>query len=343
MGRPPKHASRAEAASAKAASDHQRYLKKKDLKDQPRYIAYMPTPPDVPPITPAHSNLRSDVIAPVGHPALSPQPQPLPLPLPLPLALQPPIFYTQREDDDVIEEQNQQNQHEQEHIDNTINEYEESIQAHLDSVDLAACSKQLSQEAAAQISSSGSGKLATQKERMSLHTKPPNAALDNDDNYYYDDDSHDSDDDCPFTASSPLPLRVQPPNPPILSLDAALDNDNNNNDDPFAASSPLPLPLDEDEVDEENGPESVILHLAHQLHSFQGCSSEAHKEQRKAHTVYHKEEDIHPYCYSLPEITEIITSTFLLNSELLPNVLRSPKIIGQVLLPRVDFKAIFEG
>jgi hypothetical protein len=61
------------------------------------------------------------------------------------------------------------------------------------------------------------------------------------------------------------------------------------------------------------------------------------------HAVYHKEEDIHPYCHSLPEITEIITSTFLLDSKLLPNVLGNPKIIGQAPLLRVDFKAIFEG
>jgi hypothetical protein len=163
---------------------------------------------------------------------------------------------------------------------------------------------------------------------MSPRTKPPNfpiqsldAASDNDNNHYYDDNSHDSDNDYPFTASSPLPLRVQPPSPLILSLDAALDNDNNNNDNPFAASSPLPLPLNKDKVDEENGPESVILHLAHQLHSFQGCSSKAHKEQHKAHAVYHEEEDIHPHCHSLPEITEIITGTFLPDSKPLPNTI----------------------
>jgi hypothetical protein len=166
----------------------------------------------------------------------------------------------------------------------------------------------------------------TQKGRVLLHVHPPDPPT------QLDDD--DGDDDDPFTASSLLPL---------LPDEAAADDADDDGDDPFAASSPLPLPPGEAEADEENGPESVILHLAHQLHSFQGCSSEAHEEQREAHLLYHEEADIHPHCHSLPQITDLIEGTSTPGSEPLPDVLGNPGLMGRVPLPKADFEAIFEG
>jgi hypothetical protein len=143
----------------------------------------------------------------------------------------------------------------------------------------------------------------------------------------------------PLLLPQPLPLALQPP----TFHPQYEDDDNDDGDGPLAASSPLPLPPDEAEADEGNGPESVILHLAHQLRSFQGCSSEAHEEQREAHPVYHDRADIHPHCHSLPQITDILQGTSTPGHEPLPDVLGSPRLMGRAPLPKADFEAIFEG
>ena len=171
MGRPRKHATPAEAAAAKVASDRQRYLQKKNATTQPQYIAYMPIPSDVPSITPSNLLLRSDCL---GQQALKTSIKgpvhPLPLPLPLPLALQPPTFHLRPEEDVVQKEQQEQHNKEAEEAgQGTYTQaYDDAVLAQLDDADSIASSQQLLHEASLFASSSGSGSLPKkQRQRLS--------------------------------------------------------------------------------------------------------------------------------------------------------------------------------
>jgi hypothetical protein len=171
MGRPKKYATATEAANAKRLANRQSYARIKLQKPlpQPRYVAYMPLPSGVPPITTPGLQLRTDCLEALAPGATTQsgvdeliQLNNDEVPLPLPLALYPSTVYQRTEEEHV--QQEQQAQREQERTANTdasTRRYNDLITAQLDQRDSASSSLQLLSEAAIymshKVSSSGSG------------------------------------------------------------------------------------------------------------------------------------------------------------------------------------------
>lgn len=210
MGRPRKYATQAEAtraqATAKAASDRQRYLRKKHADGIPRYVAYMPVPSDVPSITPPDLLLRSDSIGLSTAPTMpsdyvqdslaSSTKLPQPMPLPLPLALQPPAFHLRQEEDEVYKQQQEQLEKDRAASrEAQAQENETSVLAQIDDVDSIASSQKVYYSRR----SSGGGSYSAKKKQQVL----PNQSTAS---RQVEADDYDSDDFLNPSIPSQIPL-----------------------------------------------------------------------------------------------------------------------------------------
>jgi hypothetical protein len=108
MGPPKKYATAEEANAARRERNRQQMAQRRGAvvvvvsAPEPRFIAYAPTPSDVPTITPPNLQLRSDVVG-TPCPIITPPATQSQGPgLTTPLALQAPAFFLQEEDNDVL-------------------------------------------------------------------------------------------------------------------------------------------------------------------------------------------------------------------------------------------------
>jgi hypothetical protein len=129
MPRPSKFATAEEAQAARRERNRINMANKRagdtTKGPEPRWIAYAPTPSDVPTITPPNLELRSNL---VGNPQQIPTPpctqsQDVP-----PLVLQPPAFHLRDEEDNVRAEQNNATEPDDTWIDDDIDKEVENTQ-----------------------------------------------------------------------------------------------------------------------------------------------------------------------------------------------------------------------
>jgi hypothetical protein len=88
----------------------------------------------------------------------------------------------------------------------------------------------------------------------------------------------------------------------------------------------------------------IVHHLAKQLRWFKGCSRTAHASKRHRHRQHHSDVAQHPDCHSLEQITEMLKGTFQSTTPPLPDVLASPQIMpASRRHPGSNLRMIFEG